>query len=72
MGTRSYPRVPKARKLLLADAIDAADFKAIKPESEEKITRLERRIGALSEEFNIVPRWRRLFQKRRHRRHLSP
>ena len=44
----------KARKLLLADAIDAADFKAMKAESEEKVARLERRIGTMSEEFNSV------------------
>lgn len=44
----------KARKLLLADAIDAADFKAMKTESEEKIALLERRIGTMSEQFNSM------------------
>lgn len=44
----------KARKLLLAETIDAKDFKAIKSECEEKIIRLEAKIGALSQEFNGI------------------
>ena len=44
----------KARKLLLAETIDASDFKAIKTECEEQITRLEAKISTLSQEFNSL------------------
>lgn len=44
----------KARKLLLAESIDAADFKAMKAEYEQEITRLEAKINTLSQEFNSL------------------
>lgn len=42
----------KARKLLLAETIDATDFKAMKAGYEKEILRLEVKINALSQEFN--------------------
>jgi site-specific DNA recombinase len=44
----------KARKLILAEDIEPADFRAIKTECEDKIARLEAKISALSQEFNSL------------------
>lgn len=44
----------KARRLLLADTIDAADFKAIRAQSDERIAQLEAKISTLSQEFNSL------------------
>ena len=44
----------KARKLLLAEDIDPADYRSIKAECDDKIARLEAKISDLSKEFNSV------------------